>query len=210
MLAGVYYWLPQFTAAALASAARPARLLADLRRLQPHLPGDAPDRAAGHAAPGLHLCAGPRLGLAQPDLLDRLLRDGLRLRRRADRCRAGDRLRAPVIAQSLAREHARMGPADAGPELQPGEPAACGVARAARQAAPAGAEPGARRGLSRPHPRRPARDDGRSRRLRPGQRDRHPARQFLAAHRHGRSDGPVLPVPCCSASTGWRRSRSWP
>ena len=57
-------------------AERPPRqgaVLADRRRLHRHLPAHVRPRPPGHAAPRLHLRAGPRLEHAQPDLVDRRL-----------------------------------------------------------------------------------------------------------------------------------------
>ena len=49
-------------------AARADRVLADVRRLQRHVPADAPHRPARHAAPRLHLSGRPRLRHAEPGL----------------------------------------------------------------------------------------------------------------------------------------------
>ena len=80
LIAGLYYYYPLINARMLSDAARPHRLLADVRRLQRRLLPDASDRPARHAAPRLHLSGGHRLGLAEPHLDGRRLR--LRRRRR--------------------------------------------------------------------------------------------------------------------------------
>ena len=74
LIAGLYYYYPLIDARMLSDAARPHRLLADVRRLQRRLLPDASHRPARHAAPRLHLSRGDRLGLAEPGV------DGRRLR----------------------------------------------------------------------------------------------------------------------------------
>ena len=82
-------------------AAREADLLARLRRLQPHVLPAAPARAAGDAAPRLHLPRRRALGGVQPDLVDRLLRDGGRDPRlpRQRHPHADARARAPATTR---------------------------------------------------------------------------------------------------------------
>ena len=96
VMAGVWYFYPFVTGKRLSPNARHLVVLADLRRLQRHLPADAPDRPARHAAPRLHLRRRDGLGLAQPDLDRRRLH----LRRRLPALRLG--LRA---AQGQGRGH---------------------------------------------------------------------------------------------------------
>ena len=51
IFAGIYYWFPKMTGPDVQRDARPAPLLADVHRLQPHVLPDALHRAAGDAAP---------------------------------------------------------------------------------------------------------------------------------------------------------------
>ena len=69
MFAGIYYWFPKFSGRMLSEAWGKCALLADVRRLQPHLLPHAHPGYPGHAAAYLHL---PRSALAgaaaEPDL----------------------------------------------------------------------------------------------------------------------------------------------
>ena len=73
---GLYYWWPKMFGRMLDERLGKAQLLAALHRLQPHLPAAAHARPARDAAPDLHLLAPRALGGLQPDLDDRLVRDG--------------------------------------------------------------------------------------------------------------------------------------
>ena len=61
IVAGLYYFFPLVTGKKLSDRLGPHRVLADVRRLQRHVPADAPHRTARHGAPGLHLSGRPRL-----------------------------------------------------------------------------------------------------------------------------------------------------
>ena len=95
ILAGLHFWWPKMFGRMLERAARQARLLARLRRLQRDVLPAAHARAARDAAPHLHLLGRRPLGGVQPHLLDRLLRDGARHPRR--------RVEHHQVAQGAAR-----------------------------------------------------------------------------------------------------------
>src|SRR6185437_1145054 len=91
-------------------ASRQMALLADVRRLQPHLPAAAHARAARDAAPDLHVPPRRALGGLQPHVVDRLRRDGA-----VNRCLSCQRLDRARAAQGrarrerpVARRHARV------------------------------------------------------------------------------------------------------
>ena len=100
ILAGLYYWWPKFTGRLARRAAREAQLLARVHRLQPHVLPAAHARAARDAAAGLHLRGHGAAAGVQPDLLDRLVRDGPRhpRPRREHRASRG-RARAPATTR---------------------------------------------------------------------------------------------------------------
>ena len=50
IFAGLYYWFPKMSGRMMSRGPRQGVVLADVRRLQPHLPGPALGRAVGHAA----------------------------------------------------------------------------------------------------------------------------------------------------------------
>ena len=62
MLAALYYWLPLLTGRTAVLPAVGTCLLADLRRLQPDLLPDAPDRPARHAPAHLYLSGSTKAG----------------------------------------------------------------------------------------------------------------------------------------------------
>ena len=78
IFAGLYYWWPKMFGRMLERAAREAQLLARVRRLQPDVLPAAHARPARHAAARLHLRGHGAAAGVQPDLLDRLVRDGPR------------------------------------------------------------------------------------------------------------------------------------
>ena len=73
ILAGLLLFLSADQRQKALRAAREDRLLAHVHRLQRRLPADAPDRAARHAAAGLHLSGRPGLRQAEPRLDHRRL-----------------------------------------------------------------------------------------------------------------------------------------
>ena len=81
LLAGLYYFFPLRQRQAAVGAARTDRVLADVRRLQRHVPADARARAARHAAPGVHLSGRARLRDAEPGLHHRRVHPRRRHRR---------------------------------------------------------------------------------------------------------------------------------
>ena len=80
VIGGMYYWFPKMTGRMLDERLG-EMVLGDVRRLQPRLPADAPDRAAGHAAAHLHLS--PRDGLGRPEPAHHARRIPARARRAA-------------------------------------------------------------------------------------------------------------------------------
>ena len=192
MLAALYYWLPLADRTHRRAPAVGARLLAGLRRLQPDLLHDAPDRPARHAPAHLHLSGRRRLELAQPAILGRRVRHDDRLRAGGDRPRRATPLRASRAARSLGRGDAGMGHADPAGTLclrldpacrnDPGRPD-----RPRRSRAVAGA----RRRLSRLRAQRLAGDAGRAHDIRRARAtDRAaapdlPAALYRARHRGG-------------------------
>ena len=72
IFAGLFYWWPKMFGRKLDERLGKLDVLADLRRLQPHVHAAAPRRPARHAAPHLHVQRGRALGVVQPDLDDRL------------------------------------------------------------------------------------------------------------------------------------------
>ena len=106
IFAGIYYWFPKMTGRHVQREARQAPLLAHLRRVQPDVLPDAPDRHPGHAAPRLRLCAAVRA--LEPLHLDRVVR----ARRLDDRVplQHGHEpaQRRPGRGEPVARAHARV------------------------------------------------------------------------------------------------------
>ena len=78
IFAGFYYWFPKIAGRDAQHADRALEFLADVHRLQPDLLPDAHRRAAGDAAPRLHLSGGAGLGHDQSARNDRLVRAGVR------------------------------------------------------------------------------------------------------------------------------------
>ena len=108
IFAGLYYWWPKMFGRKLDETLGKLALLAALHRLQPRVLPAAPARARRDAAADLHVQ--PRvLGDGQPDLDDRLLRDGgrdPRLRRERDLDEAARG--RPGRERPVARRHARV------------------------------------------------------------------------------------------------------
>ena len=61
-----YYWFPKWTGRMLGERTGLVELLAPVRRVQPDLLPDAPARAEGDAAAGLHVPAGAGVGRPEP------------------------------------------------------------------------------------------------------------------------------------------------
>ena len=84
ILCGLYYWFPKMTGRMLSEGLGKLSLLADLHRVQRHLPRPALPRPRRDAATDLRVLLGQRLGHAQPDLDDRLVHPRRRSARHRD------------------------------------------------------------------------------------------------------------------------------
>ena len=106
ILAGLYYWWPKFTGRLLDERLGKLNFWLVVHRLQPHVLPAAHARAARDAAADLHLRGHGAAAGVQPDLVDRLVRDGPRDPRprrqhRASRGRAPRAGNDPWLADTL-------------------------------------------------------------------------------------------------------------